>query len=65
MKCSNFQRRHEQAQQSKPVAAMTKREFMQMYVLNRCIGHAGGMYGHDVACESKLAWEYIEKEAKK
>lgn len=40
---------------------MTKRDFCRQYVLNRAIGHTGGMYGDSVADQAVIAWDTLEK----
>jgi len=44
---------------------LEKHEFMQQYVLNRAIGHNGGLCGKKAAREASLAWEVIIEECNK
>lgn len=44
---------------------LEKHQFMQQYVLNRAIGHSGGLGGAVCAKEAAEAWEYIIKECNK
>ncbi|MDE2106017.1 MAG: hypothetical protein KGL39_52830 [Patescibacteria group bacterium] len=60
MKCQHFERRlsEEMARE------LNKREFMQQYVLQRCVGNTGSMDGRDVAREAQRAYLYIEEVTK-
>lgn len=42
-------------------ATLTKREFMQQYVLNRAAALDGALSGNGAAVEAEGAWETIEK----
>lgn len=39
----------------------THREFLQQYILNRALGHAGGLNGDFAALEAEKAWKEINR----
>ena len=49
---------------AEPEHELNQREFMQQYVLQRCVGNTGAMDGRQVAHEAMLAYQYIEEVTK-
>jgi len=39
---------------------LSKEEFLQQYILNRALGHSGGLDGRCAAAEGRKAFDFIE-----